>query len=73
MSRRDNLITDFLSKLIHTGDSPPVDDDFLDENLFSISMQEHLPRQASQSRERKIAGRRPTQIFENTLKLLRGH
>ena len=34
---RDNLVVDFLSRLIHTGDSTPVDDDFLDENLFSIS------------------------------------
>jgi hypothetical protein len=33
----DNLVTDFLSRLIHTGDSTPVDNDFLDENLFSIS------------------------------------
>jgi hypothetical protein len=34
---RDNLVVHFLSRLIHTGDSTPVDDDFLDENLFSIS------------------------------------
>jgi hypothetical protein len=34
---RDNLVVDFLSRLIHTGDSTPIDDDFLDENLFSIS------------------------------------
>jgi hypothetical protein len=34
--RRDNLVVDFLSRLIHTGDSTPVDDDFPDEN-FSIS------------------------------------
>jgi hypothetical protein len=34
---RDNLVVDFLSRLIHTGDSTPVDDDFPDENLFSIS------------------------------------
>ena len=34
---RDNLVSDFLSRLIHTGDSTPVDDDFPDENLFSIS------------------------------------
>jgi hypothetical protein len=31
---RDNLVVDFLSRLIHTGDSTPVDDDFPDENLF---------------------------------------
>jgi hypothetical protein len=35
--RRDNLVVDFLSRLIHTGDNTPIDDDFLDENLFSIS------------------------------------
>jgi hypothetical protein len=34
---RDNLVVDFLSSLIHTGDSTPVDDDFPDENLFFIS------------------------------------
>jgi hypothetical protein len=34
---RDNLDVDFLSRLIHTCDSTPVDDDFLDENLFAIS------------------------------------
>jgi hypothetical protein len=34
---RDNLVVDFLSRLIHTGDSTPVDDAFPDENLFSIS------------------------------------
>jgi hypothetical protein len=33
----DNLVVDFLSRLIHIGDSTPVDDDFPDENLFSIS------------------------------------
>jgi hypothetical protein len=33
----DNLVADFLSRLIHTGENTPVDDDFLDENLFSIS------------------------------------
>jgi hypothetical protein len=34
---KDNLVVDFLSRLIHTGDNTPVDDDFPDENLFSIS------------------------------------
>jgi hypothetical protein len=34
---RDNLVVDFLSRLIHTGDNAPVDDNFLDENMFSIS------------------------------------
>ena len=34
---RDNLVDDFLSRIIHTGDNTPVDDDFMDENLFSIS------------------------------------
>jgi hypothetical protein len=35
--RRDNLVVDFLSRLIHTGDNTLVDEDFLDEDLFSIS------------------------------------
>ena len=34
---RDNLVVDFLSRLIHTGDNILVDDDFPDENLFVIS------------------------------------
>ena len=34
---RDNLVANFLSNLIHIGDSTPIDDDFPDENLFSIS------------------------------------
>jgi hypothetical protein len=34
---RDNLVVDFLSRLIHTGDNTPVDDNFPDENLFAIS------------------------------------
>jgi hypothetical protein len=34
---RDNLVVDFLSRLIHTGDNTPIDDDFPDDNLFSIS------------------------------------
>jgi hypothetical protein len=34
---RDNLVVDFLSRLIHASDSTPIDDDFPDENLFSIS------------------------------------
>jgi hypothetical protein len=33
---KDNLVSDFLSRLIHTCDNTPVDDDFPDENLFSI-------------------------------------
>ena len=36
-SRRDNLVVDFLSRLIHIGDNTPVYDDFPDDNLFSIS------------------------------------
>ena len=35
--RRDNLVVDFLSRLIHTGDNAPIDDNFPDENLFDIS------------------------------------
>ena len=35
--RRDNLVVDFLSRLIHIGDNTPVDDNFLDENIFFIS------------------------------------
>ena len=35
--RRDNLVVDFLSRLIHTGDNTLVDEYFLDEDLFSIS------------------------------------
>jgi hypothetical protein len=34
---RDNLVVDFLSRLIHTGENTPVNDNFPDENLFSIS------------------------------------
>lgn len=34
---RDNLVVDFLSRLIHTGDNAPIYDNFPDENLFSIS------------------------------------
>jgi hypothetical protein len=34
---KDNLVFDFLSRLIHIGDNTPIDDDFPDENLFSIS------------------------------------
>ena len=34
---KDNLVVDFLSRLIHIGDNAPVDDNFLDEILFCIS------------------------------------
>jgi hypothetical protein len=34
---KDNLVVDFLSRMIHLGDNALVDDNFLDENLFSIS------------------------------------
>jgi hypothetical protein len=34
---KDNLVVDFLSRMIHLGDNTPVDDNFPDENLFSIS------------------------------------
>ena len=32
-----NLVTNFMSKLVHLGDSAPVTHDFSDENLFSFS------------------------------------
>jgi hypothetical protein len=38
---RDNLVVDFLYRLIHTSDNAPVDDNFLDENLFAISTYTH--------------------------------
>jgi hypothetical protein len=34
---KDNLVVDFLSRLIHTGDNAPVDENFPDESLFCIS------------------------------------
>jgi hypothetical protein len=34
---KDNLVVDFLSRLIHLGDNALVDDNFPNENLFSIS------------------------------------
>jgi hypothetical protein len=34
---KDNLVADFLSRMIHLGDNAPVEDKFHDENLFSIS------------------------------------
>jgi hypothetical protein len=34
---KDNLVVDFLSRMIHLGDNTPVDDKFPYENLFSIS------------------------------------
>jgi hypothetical protein len=34
---KDNLVADFLSRMIHLGDNTPVEDNFPDENLFSIS------------------------------------
>ena len=33
---KDNLVVDFLSRMIHLGDNAPVEDTFLDENLFAI-------------------------------------
>jgi hypothetical protein len=36
-SGRDNCVVDFFSKLIHTGENTPVNDNFLDEKLFAIS------------------------------------
>jgi hypothetical protein len=34
---KDNLVADFLSRMIHLGDNALVEDTFPDENLFSIS------------------------------------
>jgi hypothetical protein len=34
---KDNLVADFLSRMIHLGDNAPVEDTFPDENLFAIS------------------------------------
>jgi hypothetical protein len=34
---KDNLVDDFLSRMIHLGDNALADDTFLDENLFAIS------------------------------------
>jgi hypothetical protein len=34
---KDNHVADFLSRMIHLGDNTLVDDNFPDENLFSIS------------------------------------
>jgi hypothetical protein len=34
---KDNLVDDFLSRMIHLGDNAPVEDNFVDENLFAIS------------------------------------
>ena len=34
---KDNLIVDFLYRIIHTGDNAPVDENFPYESLFSIS------------------------------------
>ena len=34
---KDNLVADFLSRMIHLGDNALAEDNFPDENLFSIS------------------------------------
>jgi hypothetical protein len=34
---KDNLVADFLSRMIHLGDNAPVHDKFPDENFFAIS------------------------------------
>jgi hypothetical protein len=34
---KDNLVADFLYRMIHLGDNTPVEYNFPDENLFSIS------------------------------------
>jgi hypothetical protein len=34
---KDNLVADFLSRMIHLGDNAPVDDNFPNEIFFSIS------------------------------------
>ena len=31
------MVTDFLSRLEHDGKNTPVDDNFLDENIFTVS------------------------------------
>ena len=33
---KDNLVVDFLYRLIHTSDNAPMDENFLDESLFFI-------------------------------------
>ena len=35
---KENQVVDFLSRLNHIGEDVPVDDDFIDKNLFSISI-----------------------------------
>ena len=35
---KENQVADFLSRLNHAGEDVPVNDDFPDENLFSISV-----------------------------------
>ena len=34
---KDNLVADFLSRMIHLGDNVPIEDNFSNENLFAIS------------------------------------
>jgi hypothetical protein len=34
---KDNVVVDFLSRLVNDGNAPPVEDTFPDENLFAVS------------------------------------
>ena len=36
---KDNLVTDFLSRIQHDDDTKPVDDTFPDEHLFAVYVQ----------------------------------
>jgi hypothetical protein len=42
-------------------------------NLYNYLMQEHPSQQAKPTWKQKTAGRRPTQVFEFPLKLMRKH
>lgn len=35
---KENLVVDFLSRINHGGETEPVNDDFLDEHLFALSV-----------------------------------
>ena len=36
---KENLVADFLSRIQHDSDTKPIDDTFLDEHLFVVSIQ----------------------------------